>query len=221
MGGFEEAAIHAIEEGMGCFVGDDIMREAGEHDASGQVDGAVGGGGVEVAEEQGFSVGRVISVLVAQGMREYQQLPHEFEAAFVIAVGHLHGAPHDFAAQGFLEIFNGVHGNGVHHLLVELRIGFTRCETVGCQYLGTVKVHGFVDGVAGGVAVNDAYIFSIGTRLEVILPGDFIGDLVDACCVEVEGGYGVEGIASQLAERRAVVEDMVRHNDRLKLDNRV
>ncbi len=60
--GIYEIPVHAVEQGVRGFMGDNVVGEACEHNAAGNVAIAVAAFGGEVAEEEGFFVRMVVSV---------------------------------------------------------------------------------------------------------------------------------------------------------------
>ena len=60
--GLAEVAVHAVQQGVGRFVGDDVVGQAGEDHALPGRDARVGGGGGEIAEQQGLLLRVVVGV---------------------------------------------------------------------------------------------------------------------------------------------------------------
>ncbi len=63
-----EAAVHAVEQGVRGFVGDDVVRQAGEHHAAGHVVTGIIGRRGEIPEEKRLLRRAEIGVRLAQGM---------------------------------------------------------------------------------------------------------------------------------------------------------
>ena len=65
----EHPAVHAVEDGVRHLVRDDVVRQAGEHEAAGKLVPRIGGRRVEVAEQQRRFRRRIVGVLLAQSVR--------------------------------------------------------------------------------------------------------------------------------------------------------
>lgn len=83
------------------------------------------------------------------------------------------------------------HGDAVHHLLVELGVGFGGAQTALCQQADVVQVHRLVTGSARRIDVNNLEVFADRAWPQV-LPGDFERELVDRGGLETGGEAGIE-----------------------------
>src|SRR5450759_5648552 len=138
---------------MSRLVGDYVVREAGKDHAARQVRGNIGGGRREVTEEQRLLVRAVIGIRLSQSVRVDAQPSHVLLvpvpslAAFFPAARGPEGAP----AKGALEVADGGHRHGVHHLLVELRVAFRWLQAIGREEVWLVEVYRRIDAAAGRV----------------------------------------------------------------------
>ena len=73
VGRLVEAAVHAVEDGVGGLVGDDVVREAGVDAAAGHVVAGVVRRGLEVAEQQRHLLRAVEGVGLAQRVRAHRR----------------------------------------------------------------------------------------------------------------------------------------------------
>ena len=125
--GVEIAAVHAVEQRVRRLVRDDVVREAGEHHAAGNVLGSGGLGGAEVAEQQRDLVRAVVGVRLAERVRIDAEPAHEDRIVLAtLARRRRTVPPQAAAAERALEIVDGQAGHGVDHLLVELRLALSR-----------------------------------------------------------------------------------------------
>ena len=105
---------------------------------------------LEVAEQQRALIGAE-SVGLAQRVRAHTQLADEL-AVVELVVGVSLVAPEDGAAERLLEVLDGLHGDGVDHLLVEGRVALGGRPPVLREQAAVVQIDGrerLVGGVPG------------------------------------------------------------------------
>ena len=193
----------AVEQRMRALVRDDVVRQAGKHRGARRVVG-IPPGDREIPEQQRLLRRAVVGVLVAQRVRIDAQPPHEFHFPVVRrAVLGLEPArrPQRHPAERALEMTDGAHGDGVDHLLVELRVALRGSEPVLREQAGIVEIDRRIDHAARRIDVDDFEIFSDRTRLQsvvaVALPGDPNGDLLDGGRLGALGEARVECVDAQ------------------------
>ena len=74
IGGVDELAVHAVEQGVCSFVSDDVLRKTGEDRATRQLLAGIVIVSVEISEEESHFIGRIVGVGFAQGMGINAQL---------------------------------------------------------------------------------------------------------------------------------------------------
>jgi hypothetical protein len=84
------------------------------------------------------------------------------------------------------------HGHRIDHLLMKLRIGFRRFQTVLAKDARVIQIHRIVKNAARRVGIHHFDVLPDGTGLQMLLPGDFNGDLPDPHRLELRGQAGVE-----------------------------
>src|SRR5450759_2540933 len=104
MGVLHKAALHAVEDSMGGFMGDNIMGEASEYRSARQVSAGVLVGGGKITEHQSFLLGIVESIGFTQGMRVDAQAGYVSFFVLAILVYCRMGTPLNLAAQGMFEV---------------------------------------------------------------------------------------------------------------------
>ena len=158
VGRLVEAAVHAVEDGVGGLVGDDVVRQAGVDAAAGHVVAGVVRRGLEVAEQQRDLLRAVEGVGLPERVRADGQLLDE--AAVVVGVLRVRpGPPEDGAAERALEVLDRLHRHGVDHLLVELRVALRGRPAVLREQARVVQVDGLVP-LARGVHVLDGEVLA-------------------------------------------------------------
>ena len=120
-----KACPHPIEHGVGHFVGDDVVRQAGKHPAMRHA-GALGGLGGEEAEVQLAGARVIEGVLAVEGMRANAQ--HRLLLAESSGE-----SPRGIAAERFPEHVVDRGADRINHLLVELPVGDRRRPAVPDQ----------------------------------------------------------------------------------------
>ncbi|OPZ88025.1 MAG: hypothetical protein BWY76_00161 [bacterium ADurb.Bin429] len=115
-----KARVQAIHQRMGGLVSDNIVREAGERRAARQRQAGGDMRGGKVAEEERFLLWAVIRISLAQGMWVDSQVVDKL-AVLLLGISAIRG-PEQPASQRLFEVEDGGAGNGINHLLVELRI---------------------------------------------------------------------------------------------------
>ena len=120
----DEAAVHAVEQRVRGLVGDDVVRQAGEDHAAGQV---LAG---RVARRRGSS--RTAAPSSPGCSRRWPRAARAGRCAGAarsasrscgcVSLRRRPRRPQRLAAEGALEVVDGHHRDGVDHLLVELRV---------------------------------------------------------------------------------------------------
>ena len=111
-------------------------------------------------------------------MWAHGQLPHE--AAVVVGVPRVGPrSPEDRTAKSALEVLDGLHRDGVGHLLVKLRVAFGRSPAVLREQARVVEVYRLV-GLAARVLVLDRKVLAYGAFADEVLPTYFKHHLVYA-----------------------------------------
>ena len=198
--GILEAAMQAVEQGVGHLVGDDVAGQAGKHHAAAWGGGGRRRGGLEVAEQQRHLVGAVVGVLGAQRVGVDPQPAHAVGLVVRLALPagarDLARSPEHAPAQGLLEVPDGLHRHRVDHLLVEGRVAFGGWPAILGQQLRLVQVHRVVEAVGRRVDVDDLEVFAHRSGFE-FLPGDVDDGLVDLDGVQLLGDGRVKRIDAQ------------------------
>ena len=142
----EQGRVDAVEDRVRRLVGHDVLGQAREHGAAGIDASRIGVRGREVAEEQRLALRIVERVLLPQRVRVDAQLT-DIDGC----VGALHvRRPQHAAPEGVLEVLDRPHRHRVHHLLVELRVGFGRREPALGEQGAIVEVDGLVEASLAG-----------------------------------------------------------------------
>ena len=68
--GFREVSADAIDDGVGHFVGDDVLRETGKNELAGKIPALTGLIGLEVAKQNAVGLRAVISVRLLHRVRD-------------------------------------------------------------------------------------------------------------------------------------------------------
>ena len=201
IGGIDELAMHAVEQGVRGLVGDDVLRKAGEDHAARQLFAGVVVVGVEVAEQQRDFLGRVVGIGLAQGVRIDAQLRDVHRIVFRVLLRVADRPPQGLASERVLEVVDGEPRDGIDHLLMELRRAFAGGQSVLRQQLGIVEVHRFVETAAAGIDVDDVEVLAARPGLQA-LPGDLDRDFADGRSLVVGSQAGINRKGAQAAKRR-------------------
>src|SRR3954464_2568688 len=111
------------------------------------------------------------------------------------------GRPEDRPAERLLEMADGLHGDGIDHLLMELRVALGAGEPVLSEQERMVEIHRRVSAVGCGVDVDHLEIVADRPRLQLALEDDGDGDLVDRGTGAADGKAGIEGESPQPPRR--------------------
>ena len=158
VGGDREHRSYPVHDRMRDLVGDDVDRQAREHELPRQVGLGVGLIGAVVAEEDGPPFRVEVGVAPVEGVG------HEPES-FV-------AAPPEAPAGEPLEALDDAHGHRVHDLLVRARVALRGPKSLLGEHGRIVEVDRLVPAVAGRVVVDDLHEVAVGTRLQVVLERD-------------------------------------------------
>jgi hypothetical protein len=163
-GRFRVAAVQTVEYGMGRFMRDDVVGKCCEY----PVGAGRGIGAAEISEQQGSLLSAVIGIGFPKRVRIDTQLPDRdiFSARPV-------RRPDDLSSKRALEQTNDLHRDREHHLLMELRIAFRRCQPVLRQKIGIVEIDRLVELAACRIDVDDFQIFIDRANREGVFPGLF------------------------------------------------
>ena len=200
-------------------MGDDVLRQAGKYPAAA---GAIARRlASEVTEQQRRLLGTVIGIGLAHGVRIDAQAPDIFAVAAArrrrgiarrrsrvdrrrLAVGLAH--PEHHPPQRALEVAHRFHGDGKHHLLVELRVAIGRRQSVLRQQHRIVEIDRRIKAAAGRIEIDDFDIFVNRTFRKRVFPTRFPWQLdngvVDQRCIDFKRSLGIEGEHPQRPLRR-------------------
>ena len=106
---------------------------------------------------------------------------------------HKIGSPQRFTSQGRFEASNRIHGDGIDHLLMELRNAFRGVESVRGKQVRVIQIDGCVAGTGRRIDVHYFDIFAHRAGLEVRLPRDLERCLIQGLGIQLQPHYGVEG----------------------------
>ncbi len=194
-----EAAVHPVEDGVRRLVGDDVVRQAGEHRAPRHVVARIVLRRAEVPEPQRHPLRIVVGVRLAERVRMHGQ-PLDV-LAVVERLRRIHPrTPEHPPPQRALEMGDGGHRHRVHHLLVELRHALRGREAVLRQEHGIVQVNGGIER-AVGVLIDDLEVLPGGTGIE-ILPRHLQDRLIDEGGRQPGREAGIDGIDPHATVRR-------------------
>ncbi len=196
----DEAPVHAVQQGVGRLVGDDVMGEAGEDRAAGEDALGAGRRGGKVAEQERLLDGAVVGVGLAQRMGVDAQAAHELVAVPACPPVGRH-RPERTPAEGLLEVADGRHRDRIDHLLVKLGVALRRRQPILRQQMGIVEVHRRVAGAVGVIHVDHLEVFPDRPGREIRLPRDLERDLVDERRLELGAEARIEGEGAQAPER--------------------
>ena len=136
VGRLHEVLVQAVEQRVRRLVRDDVVRQAGEDHAAGELAGGAIVGGRKVAEEQARPCCGCSRRWPPQRVRVDAQPLHELVGAVDAAVALEPIGPEGLAPERPLEAVDGRHRHRVDHLLVELRVALRRREAVLRQHVG-------------------------------------------------------------------------------------
>jgi hypothetical protein len=77
--------------------------------------------------------------------------------------------PEDKTAQPALEYLDGLHGHGINHLLVELRVSVGRGMSVLNEKVGIVQIHWLIEAITPRVIIDDLEVLTDGPRQRAVL----------------------------------------------------
>src|SRR5437773_11453197 len=106
-------------------MGDDVVRQAAEDGPARQILAAVRGG--KITEEQRLLLPAVERIRFADGMRvdakALDVMALDLSDAILLVLNNPR-RPESDPAEGFLKVVDGLHGDGVDHLLMKARVRF-------------------------------------------------------------------------------------------------
>jgi len=212
VGGFGEVDMHPVQNGVGHFMSDDVVGETGKDHATGIGVSGVGVFGGEVAKEDRPFLRRVVGVPGAEGMRvEAETLdkliaqiadlfPGFYPGSFLsepgILAGRIPGAqgrPEEGATQGIFKVPDRLHGDGIDHLLMELRVAFGAGKTIAGEEVGMVQVDREIGAIGGGVDIHDFEVFAHGSGLQILFKEKRNRDFVERDRFHPGGEAGIKG----------------------------
>ena len=144
-----------VQDGMRGLVRDDVVRQRGEHDLSGQVGSGVVVRRGEVPEQQGEKVLVEVRVLADERMGIDPQPPL--------------APPSERPPERPLEGLQHPHDHGVDHLLVEPGVGLGDVQAVVEHHGGVVKVDRLVPALVHRVVVDDLHQPPGGAGLDLLV----------------------------------------------------
>ncbi len=210
--GLLEAAMQAVQQGMGHLVGDDVGGQAGEHHGARRRGVPVPRARREIAEQQGLLVGAVIGIVGSERVRIDPEAP-DLVGLLRAVLGSgvdpgIARRPQGPAAERLLEMADRRHADGVDHLLMEGRIALGRRPAVLRQDGLVVEVDRVVDLVRGRVDVDDLEILADRPGPQRLVPDRNVVPrhpqhrLVHGHRGQTLGHARVEGVDAQPAVRR-------------------
>ena len=142
------------------------MRQAAEDGAARQILAAVGGG--KITEEQRLLFPAVERIRLADSMRVDAQaldvMALDLSDAILLIL-HQPRRPQSDAAEGLLKVVDGLHGDGVDHLLMKARVRFGGREAGLGERGGMVEIDRRVGASGGRIDVDDLEVFADWTWL--------------------------------------------------------
>ena len=106
---------------------------------------------------------------------------------------------------------NRCHCDGVHHLLMELRIAFGRSQAVLCKEIRVVQINGRVEHLARGIVIYDFDVLADRSGLEQVrpqptfnFPGHLHYQLIDVHSIQLCRQAGIKGKHTQTPKGRLV-----------------
>ena len=149
VGRLQEHRPQPVDDGVRHLVGDNVVRQAGEHRLPWQIGPDILGLGAEVTEQDRIQPRLVEGVRAVEGMRKQAQA---LIAGPALAAARAQAQP---APQRAVKVLQRAHGHGIDHLLVETRIGLGRIEPALQQDCRVVEVHRGVEAARVPVVVDD------------------------------------------------------------------
>ncbi len=104
------------------------------------------------------------------------------------------------------KVLNRQHRNRVNHLLMELRIGFTRSQSVGRQQIRIIQVYRTIVFLDRGIVVEYFKVFPYGALPEFLFlfsfspslfPSHFVDDVVDLDSIQDQRERRIERVPSK------------------------
>lgn len=169
------------------------MGKTCEHQTARQLVSRISGWCVEVAEQHRFPAGRVIRILLSNGVRVNSQSlnkpiskpPNVSPVTVFLSL-----SPRDSSTQNPLKILDGVHRDSVHHLLMKLRIARRWRQTVRRQQ--SVEFPAIVTATTGRIEVHNFKVIADRAGFEIVLPFDFQNTPADHRCVQTDVSRRIE-----------------------------
>ncbi len=201
----EVAPMQAVEQGVRRLVRDDVVREAGEDDAAGEVLALVVRQRRKVAEEQRDFLRRVVGIRLAQGVGINPQPPHEAlffpQRRVFLAPPRLALRPEDRPPERALEVTDRGHRHGIDHLLMKPRIALGRRQPVLREHLRIVEVYRRVKARARRIDIDHLHELADRPRRQVF-PRHAEGHLIHHRRLELRGKARIESVTAQTAKGR-------------------